>query len=82
MFYAMTDWNGFYQDFQFVGFANFGEIFTDKPFWHSVWFTLKFVVVNLLLSNGAALALAYYDQRRHQRLYVDVHFHQGAVLLC
>jgi len=60
MFYAMTDWNGFYQDFQFVGFANFGEIFTDKPFWHSVWFTLKFVVVNLLLSNGAALALAYY----------------------
>jgi raffinose/stachyose/melibiose transport system permease protein len=58
IFYAMTNWNGINKTYDFVGFANFIEIFGDVYFWHSIRFTTQYVAVLLLAANTLALVLA------------------------
>ena len=58
VFYSMTDWNGLNKEFQFIGLSNFVELFNDQNFWRSMLFTLKYVVVMVVLCNVVALILA------------------------
>lgn len=58
LYYAMTDWNGINKTYSFVGLTNFIAITKDKYFWHSILFTLKYVVVMVFLANALALLLA------------------------
>lgn len=58
LFYATTDWNGLNKAYNFVGITNFIEILSDKYFWNSVLFTLKYVVVMVIVTNVLALVLA------------------------
>lgn len=56
--YSMTDWNGLNKTYRFVGLANFFEIFKDVYFWRSMWFTLKYVLVMVVIANVVSLLLA------------------------
>lgn len=58
IYYSLTDWNGINKTFGFVGLDNFFEIFQDTYFWKSMLFTLKYVVVTLVVSNVISLILA------------------------
>ncbi len=58
MYYAMTDWNGISKSYSFVGLANFQEILGDGYYWQSIGFTLKYVLVMVVVANVAALSLA------------------------
>jgi raffinose/stachyose/melibiose transport system permease protein len=58
LFYAMTNWNGINRDYEFVGVSNFSELISDVYFWQSIFFTVKYVVVMLFLTNITALAFA------------------------
>jgi raffinose/stachyose/melibiose transport system permease protein len=58
VYYSMTSWNGLTKTKQFIGLANYIEIFSDTYFWRSMLFTSKYVVVMLLVANIAALCLA------------------------
>nr|WP_160720775.1 sugar ABC transporter permease [Bacillus sp. USDA818B3_A] len=58
IYYSLTDWNGLSKTYQFIGFLNFQEIITDREFWASIQFTLKYVVVFVVISNVLALFLA------------------------
>ena len=57
-YYSFTDWNGLSPNFNFVGFKNYLNIFKEKRFFHSLQFTLKFVVLNTLIQNLLALTFA------------------------
>jgi raffinose/stachyose/melibiose transport system permease protein len=57
-YYSLTDWNGLTKSKEFVGMANFQEIFSDKSFWKSLLFTSKYVLVMLIIANILALSLA------------------------
>ena len=46
-------------DAQFVGFSNYIEAFQDESFLHSFWFTVAFVIVNVVLINIIAFFVAY-----------------------
>jgi raffinose/stachyose/melibiose transport system permease protein len=54
----MTNWNGINRTYDFIGFANFIEIFGDTYFLNSIKFTTQYVVVLLFTANAIALALA------------------------
>lgn len=56
--YSMTNWNGLSKAYQFIGLDNFIKLTTDTAFWHSIWFTTKYVLVMLVVSNVIALGLA------------------------
>ena len=56
--YSVTDWNGLNKNFNFIGLDNFKEIFSDIYFWNSIVFTLKYVVVMVVVANVVALLLA------------------------
>lgn len=58
VYYAMTDWNGLSRTSNFVGLKNFVELLGDTYFWNSMWFTLKYVIVMVILANIIALTLA------------------------
>ncbi len=58
IFYSVTDWNGLNKNFNIIGLDNFKEILSDVYFWNSIIFTLKYVVVMVLVANVLALLLA------------------------
>ncbi|WP_449619575.1 carbohydrate ABC transporter permease [Robertmurraya sp. Marseille-Q9965] len=57
IYYSFTDWNGI-QANGFVGFDNYKELFQDKKFLDSLWFTTKFSIVSIILINVIGLSLA------------------------
>lgn len=56
--YSFTRWNGISFSKEFVGIKNFKEILTDKRFLDSLVFTIKYALLNVVLINLLAFALA------------------------
>ncbi|SDJ32860.1 carbohydrate ABC transporter permease [Salimicrobium halophilum] len=56
-FYSFTDWNGITAN-NFIGFENYINLFQEDEFMNSIWFTIKFAVVTVLLLNVFGLGLA------------------------
>ncbi|MEC0247875.1 carbohydrate ABC transporter permease [Paenibacillus chitinolyticus] len=60
MYYSFTNWNGVSGEVSWVGFDNFKRIFTqDQDFWSAFWFTVRFTIVGVVLSNLVGFVLAY-----------------------
>lgn len=49
-FYSFTNYRG-YGDFDFVGFRNYMDLFTDSRVGHSYLFTFKYAIVGTILIN-------------------------------
>jgi raffinose/stachyose/melibiose transport system permease protein len=61
MYYSFTDWNGVSGVVTWVGFGNFSKIFTNDPdFWNSFWFTVRFTLLGVVLTNVVGFFLAYF----------------------
>ncbi|MNB99753.1 sn-glycerol-3-phosphate transport system permease protein UgpA [compost metagenome] len=61
MYYSFTDWNGVSGNVAWVGFDNFKMIFTnDSDFWSSFWFTVRFTMLGVVLTNVVGFFLAYF----------------------
>ena len=56
-FYSFTNYRG-YGDFDFVGFRNYMDLFTDSRVGHSYLFTFKYAIVGTILINVLSLLLA------------------------
>ncbi len=74
--YSLTSWNGMTAEKPFVGFQNYIDLFHDKEFLDSWWFTLKFTIGNTLIQNIAALlfAVALDSGIKAQKLYRTAFF--------
>lgn len=57
VYYSFTDWNGISAN-AFIGFDNYIALFEDERFLDSLWFTIKFAVVSIVLINVFGLSLA------------------------
>lgn len=57
IYYSFTDWNGVTNN-GFVGIQNYLDVFKDKEFIQSLWFTTKFSIVAIILINIIGLGLA------------------------
>ncbi|KAF6631647.1 sugar ABC transporter permease [Paenibacillus sp. EKM208P] len=65
MYYSFTDWDGLNPNYSFIGLGNFVESLKEDPdFLNSLWFTLKYVLVMIVLQNVLALALAVLIESR------------------
>jgi raffinose/stachyose/melibiose transport system permease protein len=63
--YSFTDWNGLNPAYSMVGFNNYIEALTDDPFFiDSLWFTLKYVGIMVVLQNVLAILLAVLIESR------------------
>lgn len=62
-YYALTDWNGVADRAAFIGFKNFKEMMSDKQFLNSFWFTARYAVVMVVLSNMLSFTLALFVTR-------------------
>ena len=57
-YYSFTNWNGFSSDYDFVGFANFSKILTDKLFLNAIINTTIWMVAAILLPTLLGFVLA------------------------
>lgn len=59
MYYSFTDWNGVSGTVTFIGLGNFKQIlFNDPDFMRSFWFTTRFSIAAVILTNVLAFILA------------------------
>lgn len=59
MYYSFTDWNGVSGKVSWNGIANFKQIlFHDPDFMKSFWFTIRFSVAAVIITNLLAFAIA------------------------
>ncbi len=59
VFYSLFKWNGISTTMQFVGFKNYMTLFTSDPdYYTSLWFSTRYVLLNVVLTNVFALLLA------------------------
>ncbi len=59
IYYSLLDWDGISKDRNFVGLKNYIKLFTsDSDYFVSLVFTLKYVVLNVILTNVLAFLLA------------------------
>ncbi|WP_347550001.1 sugar ABC transporter permease [Pseudalkalibacillus hwajinpoensis] len=55
--FSFTDWNGLTAT-KFIGFEHYINLFLEEEFMNSIWFTIKFSVVTVILLNVFGLCLA------------------------
>lgn len=58
IYISMTDWSGFSADREFIGFANYVELFGDGRFWRAMSHNLVMLLVVPVVTLGIALFLA------------------------
>ncbi|WP_101772572.1 carbohydrate ABC transporter permease [Peptostreptococcus faecalis] len=57
VYYSFTNWDGINTPV-FVGLENYARLLGDEGFRNSLWFTVKFAVVSIVLINALGLGLA------------------------
>ena len=74
--FSLTSWDGMTPEKTFVGFQNYINLFKDKEFLDSWWFTLKFTIGNTIIQNIAALlvAIALDSGLKAQKIYRTAFF--------
>ncbi|QMV42013.1 carbohydrate ABC transporter permease [Cohnella cholangitidis] len=61
LYYSFTDWDGISGKASGVGFDNYKQIFMhDSAFRDSFWFTAKFTILGVVITNVAGFFLAYF----------------------
>ncbi|WP_438348607.1 carbohydrate ABC transporter permease [Paenibacillus sp. FA6] len=58
IYYSFTNWNGFGKNYDFVGFKNYINLFTDNNVGNAYLFTFKFAIVVTILINILSLLIA------------------------
>ncbi|KOY14459.1 carbohydrate ABC transporter permease [Paenibacillus xylanivorans] len=58
IYYSFTNYNGFGQGYDFVGFKNYFNLFQDDNVGNAYWFTFKFAIVVTILTNILSLLIA------------------------
>lgn len=59
IFYSFTNWNGIDPTFKFIGLKNYLRTVKDATYWTSFWFTIKFSVFVVVISNLIGFFWAY-----------------------
>lgn len=58
VYYSFTNYNGFGDTYNFIGFRNYISLFTDNVVGDAYWFTIKFAVVVTIFVNIFSLMIA------------------------
>lgn len=59
LYLTFTDWDGIALTKAFVGLDNYRALFQDINFWKSLWLTIKYTFVSVILVNIIAFFLGY-----------------------
>ena len=61
IYYSFFKWNGISDGMEFIGLQNYIEMFTSDAYYqHSISFTMKYALINMVLVNVCAMALALF----------------------
>ncbi|MBW7474238.1 sugar ABC transporter permease [Paenibacillus oenotherae] len=58
IFYSFTNWNGFAQNYDFVGFKNYLHVFKDESIYAAYGFTFQFAILTTVIVNVVSLTIA------------------------
>jgi len=67
VYYSFTNWNAGSQVVRFVGMSNYVEAFTNDPYFKdSMFLTIKYTAIVVVLQNVLALAIALFIEYRNR----------------
>ncbi|MCM3128516.1 MULTISPECIES: sugar ABC transporter permease [unclassified Paenibacillus] len=58
LYYSFTNWNGFGDQYDMVGFKNYINLFADENVWNAYGFTIKYSIVATIFINIISLLIA------------------------
>lgn len=58
LYYSFTNWNGFGDQYDMVGFKNYINLFSDDNVWNAYGFTIKYSIVATIFINIISLLIA------------------------
>lgn len=58
LYLTFTNWDVRMADSSFAGFSNYSKVLHDKVFFTQLWFTIKYVLFTVLISNVVAFFIA------------------------
>ncbi|MFD2703423.1 carbohydrate ABC transporter permease [Paenibacillus shunpengii] len=58
LYYSFTNWNGFGDQYDMVGFKNYINLFADENVWNAYGFTIKYAIVATIFINIISLLIA------------------------
>lgn len=75
-YYSFTNWNGFNQNYEFVGFENFTRIWTDRLFFSAIINTAIWMAAAILLPTilGLTLALLLDSKVRGSKVFKTIFY--------
>ena len=56
--YSLLDWTGVGKNSTFVGLNNYVRLFQDRDYLNAFWFSTRYAVVTVILSNALAILVA------------------------
>lgn len=83
MVMSFTDWNGFVDDFKFIGIKNYIRLFTKTPeYWKAMGVNLFFAVASTLIQTiiGFFLAYAVYNMSKRWQSFYKVALYLPVIL--
>jgi raffinose/stachyose/melibiose transport system permease protein len=73
LIYSFTDWTGFDNSYEWIGFANYSDLINEKPeYWDSLLVNFKFAVTTSVIQTILGFILAYviyHMTKRWQKFY-------------
>lgn len=63
LYLTFTNWNMSTGTHAFIGLANYAKVFTDQSYMSQLWFTLKYALFTVILSNAGAFFLGLFLSR-------------------
>lgn len=75
-YYSLTDWNGFSEDYNFVGLDNFQKVLRDPLFKNATENTVIWMMAAIILPTGIGLGLALllHERVRMSNLYKSLFY--------
>lgn len=64
IYYSFTNWDGIKTNINWIGLTNYKEVFSDKTFFSSFLFTLKFTILSVIILNALGFGLALLVTRK------------------
>ncbi len=76
IYYSFHDWNGISTVYHFIGLKNYTDVFKEKAFINSIFFTLSYMVIMAILLNliGLLTALGLNSKIKFRSLIRTVYF--------
>ena len=84
IYYSFMDWNGISKGYNFIGFANYAKLLTDKKFGAALLFNFRYTIMLIVgvVVISVVLALLLNKEFKGRSFFRTLYFLEHIILCC